>query len=89
MSVDHFDSQPKEPTYISFVSRTSGNVVGGCIFVDNMSGYIHVEHQLGFLSSETIRAKQNYEKCTGIMELWSIRILLIMASSKQFVSEHL
>jgi hypothetical protein len=27
-----------------------------------MSGYIHVEHQLGFSSSETIRAKQNYEQ---------------------------
>lgn len=27
-----------------------------------MSGYIHVEHQLGFSSSETIRAKQNFEQ---------------------------
>ena len=27
-----------------------------------MSGYIHVEHQLGFLNSETIQAKQNYGK---------------------------
>ena len=35
-----------------------------------MSGYIHVENQLGFLSSVTIRAKQNYEKMcldNGIM----------------------
>ena len=27
-----------------------------------MSGYLHVEHQLGFSSSKTIRAKQNFEK---------------------------
>ena len=27
-----------------------------------MSGYVHVEHQLGFSGSETIRAKQNYGK---------------------------
>ena len=27
-----------------------------------MSGLVYVEHQLGFSSSETIRAKQNFEK---------------------------
>lgn len=27
-----------------------------------MSGLVHVEHQLGFSSSETVRAKQNFEK---------------------------
>ena len=26
-----------------------------------MSSYVHVEHQLGFSSSESIRAKQNFE----------------------------
>ena len=36
--------------------------VGGCIFVDHMCNYIHIEHQLGFSSSETIRAKQIFEK---------------------------
>ena len=30
--------------------------------MDHMSSYLHVEHQLGFSSSETIRAKQNFEK---------------------------
>jgi hypothetical protein len=30
--------------------------------VDHMSGYIHIENQLGFSSSETIRAKQNFEQ---------------------------
>ena len=36
--------------------------VGCYIFVDSMSTFIHVEHQLGFSGSDTIRAKQNFEK---------------------------
>ena len=36
--------------------------IGGCIFVDSMSSYIHVEHQLGFSGSEAIRVKQKFEK---------------------------
>jgi len=31
-------------------------------FVDLMSSFLHVEHQLGFSGSETIRANQNFEK---------------------------
>ena len=30
--------------------------------MDHMSSYMHIEHQLGFSSSETIWAKQNFEK---------------------------
>mgnify|MGYP001362369755 FL=1 len=32
------------------------------IFVDHMSSYLHVEHQLGFSAVESIRAKQNFEQ---------------------------
>jgi hypothetical protein len=70
VSVDHFESRLKGRTYSSFGRSNSEKYVGGCIFVDHMSGYIHVEPQLGFSSSETIRAKQNYEKLcldNGIM----------------------
>jgi len=62
VSVDHFESRLKGRIYTSFGKTTSDQYVGGCIFVDHASGYIHVEHQLGFSSSETIRAKQNYEQ---------------------------
>ena len=34
---------------------------GGCIFTDHMSGYVHVEHQLGLSSSESIQAKQRFK----------------------------
>ena len=62
ISVDHFESRLRGRTYTSFGKTTSEQYVGGCIFVDQMSSYIHVQHQLGFSSSETIRAKQNYEQ---------------------------
>ena len=62
VSVDHYESRLKGRSYTSFGKATSEQYVGGCIFVDHMSSYIHVEHQLGFSSSETIRAKQNYEQ---------------------------
>jgi hypothetical protein len=62
ISVDHFESRLKGRTYTSFGKTTSDQYVGGCIFVDHMSGYIHVEPQLGFSSSETVRAKQSFEK---------------------------
>jgi hypothetical protein len=54
VSADHFESRLKGRTYSSYGKTTSDQFVGGCIFVDHMSGYIHVEHQLGFSSSETI-----------------------------------
>ena len=62
ISVDHFESRVKGRTRQSYGSSSSDQYVGGCIFVDHMSNYIHVEPQLGFSSSETIRAKQNFEK---------------------------
>ena len=38
--------------------------MGGCIFVDSMSSLLYVEHQFGFSSPETIRAKHFFEKMT-------------------------
>lgn len=62
ISVDHFESRVKGRIRESYGGASANQYVGGCIFVDHMSNYVHVEHQLGFSSSETIRAKQNFEK---------------------------
>ena len=62
VSVDHFESRVRGRTLKSLGRTTSDSYVGGCIFVDHMSGYIHVEEQLGFSGPETIRAKQSFEK---------------------------
>ena len=62
VSVDHFESRARGRTLTSLGRSSSDSYVGGCIFVDHMSGYIHVEEQLGFSGPETIRAKQSFEK---------------------------
>ena len=62
VSVDHFESRLEGRMYSSLGGLTSNKYVGGCIFVDSMSSFLHVEHQLGFSSSENIRAKQSFEK---------------------------
>ena len=54
VTTDHFESRIKERTLSSFGRSTSQQYVGWCLFVDHMSSYIHVEHQLGFSSSDTI-----------------------------------
>ena len=62
VSTDHFESRVKRMTLNSYGKPGSAQYVGGCIFVDHMSSYIHVEFQHGFSSSETIRVKQAFEK---------------------------
>ena len=62
MLVDHFKSRIKGRTFKSFGRNTSENFFGYCVFVDHISGYIQVEHQLGLSSTEKVRAKKLYEK---------------------------
>jgi hypothetical protein len=62
VSVDHFESRVLGRTFDSFGKVTSDTYKGGCIFVDHSSGYVHVEHQVGFSAIETIRAKQEFER---------------------------
>jgi hypothetical protein len=62
VSVDHFESRILGRTFDSFGKASSAMYKGGCIFVDHCSGYLHVEHQLGFSAVESIRAKQAFEQ---------------------------
>ena len=61
VSVDHFESRLLGLTRDSYGKPSSAKYKGGCIFVDHGTGYVHVEHQLGFSAVETIRAKQSFE----------------------------
>ena len=65
VSVDHFESRLKGRTFTSFGGETADSYRGGCVFVDHMSGHLHVELQVGFSATETIRAKQNFEQLAG------------------------
>jgi len=49
-------------TFDSYGGPSADKFVGGCIFVDHASGFLHVEHQVGFSAVETIWATQNFEK---------------------------
>ena len=61
VSVDHFESRVLGRTFDSFGKATSDTFKVGCIFVDHSSGYMHVEHQIGFSAVETVRAKDGFE----------------------------
>ncbi|KAI2509164.1 hypothetical protein MHU86_5283 [Fragilaria crotonensis] len=62
VSVDHFESRLLGRTFDSYGKASSATYKGGCIFVDHCSGFLHVEHQLGFSAVESVRAKQAYEQ---------------------------
>ena len=62
VSADQFGSRLKGRTYSSLCGLNADKFMGGFIFVESMSTFIHLEHQLWFSGSETIRTKQNFEK---------------------------
>ena len=35
---------------------------GGCVFIDNASGYVIIYHQVAINSTETVKAKLNFER---------------------------
>jgi hypothetical protein len=62
VSVDHFVSSVKGRLFTGYDKGAGENkYVGGCIFVDHASSYIHVEHQVSLSSHETLRAKLAFE----------------------------
>ena len=63
VSVDHFQSALPGRLYNS-KGRTAAKDMfhGGCIFVDNSSGYIQVRHQVTFNAGETVKAKLFYKR---------------------------
>ena len=35
---------------------------GGCVFIDHVSGYVSIKHQLAIKSTETVKAKRTFER---------------------------
>ena len=63
VSMDHFVVKQKGRLYSSRgQSHEDSMYSGGCIFVDHATGDIHIEHLVNFTATETIAAKQRYEK---------------------------
>ena len=92
VSVDHFISSVRGRLFEGYNrGRIEDRYVGGCIFVDHASSYIHVEFQASLSSHETLSAKMEYEKhCrdTGVVPQKFISDNGTSFASKEF-SEHL
>ncbi|KAI2491142.1 hypothetical protein MHU86_23428 [Fragilaria crotonensis] len=62
VSVDHFISSTKGRLFSSAgKSLDSELYIGGCLFNDHASGFIHVEFQTHLTTHETLMAKENFE----------------------------
>ena len=60
--VNHFICSTKGRLLTShFASKESDMYVGGAIFIDQASGYVHVEHQSELTSHSTLCAKESFE----------------------------
>ena len=63
VSVDHFISSVRGRLFEGYNrGRIEDRYVGGCIFVDHASSYIHIELQSSLSSHETLAAKMKYER---------------------------
>ena len=63
VSVDHFISSVRGRLFTGYnKGRIDDRYIGGCIFVDHASSYIHIELQSSLSSHETLAAKLEYEK---------------------------
>ena len=63
VSVDHFISSVRGRLFEGYnKGYIDDKYIGGCIFVDHASSYIHVEFQSSLSSHETLRAKLAYER---------------------------
>jgi hypothetical protein len=61
--VDHFISSVRGRLFEGYNrGRIEDRYVGGCIFVDHASSYIHIEFQSSLSSHATLTAKMEYEK---------------------------
>ena len=63
VSVDHFISSLKGRLFKGYdKGGEDTRLIGGCIFVDHSSSFIHVEFQSSLSSHDTLRAKLAYER---------------------------
>ena len=66
ISVDHFEANPKGRLPHTYgKEKDDDRYKGGCIFVDHATGYIHIELQARLNTTETLKAKKQFEQtCT-------------------------
>ena len=70
VSIDHFELQLLGWMINSYGESSAAKLVGGCIFVDHASVFLHVEHQVGFYAVETFKLNKVVKGC-----LWNMGML--------------
>ena len=60
--VDHYVCSTLGRLYTGFGKGSDSQMYkGGCLFIDNATSYIHVDHQQALTSHETLKAKEHFE----------------------------
>ena len=67
VSVGHLESRLKGRMFDSFGKATSDQYIGGCIFVDNASGFVRVEFQLFFQQLKQYEPSRTLRSLLSIM----------------------
>ena len=63
MSVDHYISRaPGRLYHTKGKSDKSDMFSGGCVFIDHASGYVIIKHQVAINTTETVKAKLNFDR---------------------------
>jgi hypothetical protein len=62
VSIDHFICSTLGRLYSGFGKTDDASLYrGGCMFVDNATSWVHVEHQTSLTPHETLGAKERFE----------------------------
>ena len=70
MSVDHYISWATVRLYhTKHESDQSEILSGGCVFIDHVSGYVSIKHQVATNHAETVKAKLTFEREAQIQEV--------------------
>ena len=63
MSVDHYISWARSRLYhTKGKSDQSDMFSGGCVFIEHVSGYVSIKHQVAINATETVKEKSTFER---------------------------
>ena len=63
VSVDHYISQaPGRIYHTKGKSYPSDIFSGGCVFIEHVSGYVSIKHQMAIKTAENFKAKLTFER---------------------------
>ena len=62
MSEDHYISHAPGRLYLTKGRLDQSDMFsGGCVFIDHVSGYVSIKHQVAIKDTETVKSKLTFE----------------------------